>query len=119
MIKPNCIEIRQAAEQILSQQQHKGDTCFLTVYQLASIMNDKNCTLKGGLSVGGRGEGSETNDSLAKHIAHCLAKDDRFERQWFSADEIDSFTFCDGSKPSSKKFSMFRLKPESLSHDIK
>ena len=109
MVKPDWNQIRQAAEQILSQRQHvNGDACFLSSYQLAYLMRNQFPGIEGDLNIGGKGEGKEVQDSLAKHVADCLAKDDRFERQWFCTDGVDSFTF-DGVPSSTKSFSMFRI----------
>jgi len=109
MKKPNWDKIHNMAVQILSQRIHKGDSCFLTVYQLANIMNDQDHTLKGDLPVGGKGEGSKTSDSLVWHVSQCLAKHkNTFEQRWFCIDRLDSFTI-DNIQPSDNNFSMFRL----------
>ena len=116
MEKPDRDSIVNVAEHILSRRLHSGDTCFLTVYQLAYLIDEQNPVLKGNLPVGGKGEGDkhESGLSLAWYIAHYLASDSRFDRQWLSSGKKDSFTFC-GMTPSDKTFSMFRLKQVSQS----
>jgi len=103
--------ILSAAEEILNRIQHEGETCFLTAYQLACLMDEQYPTLKCDLPIGGKGEGGkhESGNSFAQHIAWYLAGDNRFEKQWFSIEGLDSFTFC-GKSPSSKTPSMFRLR---------
>jgi len=111
MEKPDRDYILNAAEHILSHHRHRGETCFLTVYQLAYIMDEENPLLKGDLPVGGKGEGDKHDSglSLAWYVAQYLARDSRFDRQWLSSGKRDSFTFC-GISPSDKMFSIFRLR---------
>ncbi|MDR2600350.1 MAG: hypothetical protein LBC73_08750 [Oscillospiraceae bacterium] len=115
MSKLDRESILQIAEQILNGKRHSsGDTCFLTVYQLAHIIDKRNPALKKDLPVGGKGDGYEhiSGHSLVQRLSQILAGDGRFESQWFCDDEVDSFTIC-GKVPSSNIFSMFRLRGES------
>ncbi|MDR2600353.1 MAG: hypothetical protein LBC73_08765 [Oscillospiraceae bacterium] len=112
MSKLDRESILQIAEQILNSKRHSnGDTCFLTVYQLAHIIDKRNPALKKDLPVGGKGDGYEhiSGLSLAQHLSQFLARDGRFERQWFCIDGVDSFTICGKATPSNI-FSMFRLR---------
>ena len=111
MGKPDRDYILKAAECILSNHKHSGETCFLTAYQLAYLIDERNPAIKGDLPIGGKGEGDkhESGLSLAWYVAQFLARDSRFDRQWLCCGKKDSFTF-NGISPSDKTFSMYRLK---------
>jgi hypothetical protein len=116
----NWSEVRAIIEEVLrkpkytnSSSKHDGEWCFLSAYQIAVLVDKQAPTLKGDLPVGGKGEGAEINDSLAKQIARNLSKEsaenDNLEIRFFSIDGLDAFTFNGGRIPTADEFSMFRL----------
>ena len=118
----NWNQIQPIVEQVLCNQRfsnsgaHHGEPCFLTAYQIAVLVDRQDTSLKGNLPIGGEGEGGNENRSFTQQIAWFLSKavnDNEYngslERQFFSIDGLDSFTFDGGKTLSQKEVSMFRL----------
>ena len=118
----NWNEIKPVVEQVLRRQRfsnsgdHYGERCFLTAYQIAVLVDKQDCSLKGTLPIGGKGEGGEENRSFTQQIAWHLSKavndndyNGLLERQFLSTEGLDSFTFDGGKSPSSNELTMYRL----------
>ncbi|HOP11640.1 MAG TPA: hypothetical protein PK629_09145 [Oscillospiraceae bacterium] len=118
-------KIREALIEILKSVDHyrsenKDETCFLTAYQLAVLLNKESSTLvknsKCHKNIGGKSEGK--NYSLSQYIAIQLSQDikdeniDNVEMRFFNIDGLEQFSFLDEKKtisqPSNTCFSMFR-----------
>ena len=108
----NWAEIRECINGILRRQHHHGTRCFLTTYQIAVLVNEKDNSLRGELPIGGMNAGRE---SFAGKIAKCLSNDikrneaDGLEMRFFSMNGLDSFSFDNGNVPSGSECSMFRI----------
>lgn len=115
----NWDSIRKIVTEILQQEKYKGSErytgtpCFLTAYQIAVLVNEKEPSLRGTLPIGGAGVGP---NSFAQQIARHLSDDfnknvfnGSLEIQFLSLAGLDMFTFDGGKIPSTDEFSMFRL----------
>jgi hypothetical protein len=98
-----------------------GERCFISAYQIAVLVHRNDPSLKeDGLPIGGKGKGTDKNDSFAKQIAWHLSKDinnntlNNVERRFFSINGLSKFAFTgdNGNEcvPSDNEFTMFRLK---------
>jgi len=112
--------VRPIVEDVLKNQRVKNrnydETCFLTAYQIAVLVDKQDPNLKGALSIGGEGEGGVNKSSFAHKIAWHLSKavnenyyGGNLERKFFSIDGLDSFAFGGMKTPSVNKFLMFRM----------
>lgn len=106
----------------------KRETCFLSAYQLAVLLNKQNKSLvKNSTSpknIGGKGEG--IYNSLSQYIANSLSRDINnggslegcVEHKYFNIEGLEQFSFLDEkgtiSQPSNKCFSMFRYIKEPI-----
>jgi len=112
--------VRPVVKQVLREQRYPksgaycGEACFLTAYQIAVLVNNRNDQLKGNLPVGGKGVGP---DSFAKQIARRLSEDvkenffdEKLEIRFLSLKAIESLVFNGDNEPSVPEVSMFRLR---------
>lgn len=122
IMRNELVEILKEAEQYHSE--NYDQTCFLSAYQLAVLLNKRNRKLILNSSypknIGGKGEGSY--NSLAQYIANSLSRDiknshnDSFKdvvtMEFFNTSGLEQFYFLDEkgiiSQPSNTCFSMFR-----------
>lgn len=117
----NRVEIGNALIGILRNTKHyvsetRDETCFLSAYQLAVLLNKHHKALIRNVNcphnIGGKGEGEHS--SLAQYVARILAEDSRVEIGFFNIEGLEQFSFMDEKKilsqPSNQCFSMFRYK---------
>ena len=106
-------EVRPVVNEILSDsEKYKNDEqCFITAYQIVTLVNKEKSDIKREFPTGGEGAGTAT---LAQIIAWYLSNDDyfndRIERRFLSTKGLDEFIFNGGNVPSTEEFSMFRFK---------
>ena len=118
----NWGQVRPVVVEVLKQQRftnsgnHYGKPCFLSTYQIAVLVDNRDSTLKGNLPIGGEGEGIVSNNqSFAQQIAWHISDDinnknaDDIEMRFFSKAGLDAFTFR-GKEPSANEFTMFCIK---------
>ena len=112
-------DIRPIVEEVLKEPQYtnsaryNGEPCFLTAYQIAVLVDERDSTLKGALPIGGKGVGPESfAQRIARHLSDDVNKNvfgGKLEIRFLSISGLDKFTFGGGNEPSSDEFSMFRL----------